>query len=161
MQKTRQTILVLDNIRSVMNVGSMFRTANALGMSKIYLCGITPTPFDNYGRERKDFLKVSLGAEKTVPWEHVLDTALLVRKLRTEGSYVIALEQDARAVDYKKVDVADKESVAFVLGAEVEGVSKDVLDESSVIAEIPVLGTKESLNVTIAMGVATYRILGV
>ncbi len=153
--------LILSSLRSVHNVGSIFRTANALGFDKIYLCGTTPTPLDKYGVPRKDFLKVSLGAEKTIDWEYVFDTKELVKKLRADGYYVIAIEQDEKSVDYKTVDVEGKEKVAFVLGTEVGGLSSDILDEVSVIAEIPMLGTKDSLNVTIAFGVATYRILGV
>ncbi len=152
--------LILSDLRSVHNVGSIFRTANALGFDKIYLCGTTPTPLDNYGVPRKDFLKVSLGAEKTTRWEYVVDTKELVKKLRADGYYVIAIEQDEKAVDYKTVDIKGKEKAAFVLGAEVGGLPKDILDEVSVIAEIPMLGTKDSLNVTIAFGVAAYRILG-
>ncbi len=151
--------LILSNLRSVHNVGSIFRTANALGFNKIYLCGTTPTPLDKYSVPRKDFLKVSLGAEKTISWEYVLDTKELVKKLRVDGYYVIAIEQDEKAIDYKDVDIEEKGKVAFVLGGEAEGLSVDILDEVSVIAEIPMLGTKESLNVTIAFGVSAYRIL--
>ncbi len=151
--------LLLSNLRSVHNVGSIFRTANALCFDKIYLCGTTPTPLDNYGVQRKDFLKVSLGAEKTIDWEYVADTKELIKKLRVDGYYVIAIEQDEKAVDYKTVDIQGKEKVVFVLGTEVGGLSRDILDEVSVIAEIPMIGTKESLNVTIAFGVSAYRIL--
>ncbi len=153
--------LILSDLRSVHNVGSIFRTANALGFDKIYLCGTTPTPLDNYGVPRKDFLKVSLGAEKTILWEYVIDTKELIKKLRADGYYVIAVEQNEKAIDYKTVDIDAKEKIAFVLGGEVEGLSKDILDETSVIAEIPMIGTKESLNVTIAFGVAVYRILNI
>ncbi len=151
--------VVLSNLRSVHNVGSIFRTANALGFDKIYLCGTTPTPLDNYGIPRRDFLKVSLGAEKTIEWEYVADTKKLIKKLRAGGYYVIAIEQDEKAIDYKTVDIEQKEKVAFVLGSEVGGLTRDILDEVSVISEIPMLGTKDSLNVTIAFGVAAYRIL--
>ncbi len=151
--------LILSNLRSVHNVGSIFRTANALGFDKIYLCGTTPTPLDKYGVPRKDFLKVSLGAEKTISWEYVADAKELVIKLRADGYYVIAIEQDEKAIDYKAVEIEGEEKVVFVLGEEVYGLSKDILDEVSVIAEIPMLGTKESLNVSIAFGVSAYRIL--
>lgn len=82
-----------------MNVGSMFRTANALGIEQIYLCGITPGPLDRFKRPRKDFEKVALGADKTISWEHADDTAVLVRRLRTEGVHVIAVEQASQARD--------------------------------------------------------------
>ena len=156
-----KSILVLDNIRSVMNVGSIFRTANALGIEKIYLCGITPDPLDRFGRPRKDFAKVSLGAEASVAWEHVESTVGLIQKLRTEGCYVVAIEQTENSLDYKSIDLIEKSMVAFVLGPEVEGMSLDVLNEVSVVAEIPMRGSKESLNVSVACAVALYRILNV
>ncbi len=156
-----KSVAVLDNLRSVHNVGSIFRTANAVGVKKIYLCGTTPTPIDNIGQRRKDFAKVALGAEDTVAWEYAEDTIQCIKKLKEEGYFVIAFEQGIRSVDYKDVSVKGKEKTAFVIGGEVLGVSKEALEASDVIAEIPMLGTKESLNVTIAFGVAVYRILGV
>lgn len=154
-----KSVVILDNLRSVYNVGSIFRTANAVGIKKIYLCGTTPTPLDKNGVRRKDFAKVALGAEETVEWEYTENTFNCVKKLKEENYYIIALEQSDIAIDYKNVDVIDKENIAFVVGAEVVGVSEEVLKECDVITEIPMLGTKESLNVTIAFGVATYRIL--
>lgn len=154
-------IAVLDNLRSVYNVGSIFRTANAVGIEKIYLCGTTPTPVDKKGERRKDFAKVALGAEDTVLWEYNENTYDCVKNLQVEGFYVLSLEQDENSVDYKEVNTTGKEHVAFVIGNEVDGITKDVLDVSDVTVEIPMLGTKESLNVTIAFGIAVYRILGV
>jgi len=154
-------VAILDNIRSVYNVGSIFRTANAVGIHKIYLCGITPTPLDVKGRRRGDFAKVALGAEDVVAWEHVEITADCLQKLQGEGFYTIAIEQDERAIDYTTVSIENRENIAFIIGAEVEGIDKETLSLCNVVAEIPMLGTKESLNVTIAFGIATYRILGV
>ena len=155
------TILVLDNIRSVYNVGSIFRTANAVGVKKIYLCGITPTPLDKHGRRRSDFAKVALGAEDSVAWEYNESSRSTIEELQREGFYSIAIEQDEKAIDYKSVSLEDKDKVVFVIGSEVDGISKEVLEVVNVIAEIPMQGTKESLNVTIACGIALYRILGV
>lgn len=152
--------LVLDNIRSVYNVGSLFRTANAVGVEKIYICGITPTPLDKKGNKRKDFAKVALGAEETLVWEYSEHTEDVLKDLRQQGLYIIAIEQDAQAVDYKAISLKDDQVVAFVLGGEVTGMTPEVLLLCDVIAEIPMLGTKESLNVTIAGGIAMYRILG-
>lgn len=152
--------LVLDNLRSVYNVGSIFRTANACGVTHIVLCGTTPTPLDKKGDRRKDFAKVALGAEETISWEYVEDTITVLTKLKNDGNYIIAIEQDEKSVDYKDVTVASRESGTFVIGPEVTGMSQEVLALSDVIAEIPMLGTKESLNVTIAAGIALYRILG-
>lgn len=156
-----KSVTVLDNLRSVHNVGSIFRTCNAVGIEKIYLCGTTPTPLDNKGERRKDFAKVALGAEDTVAWEYMESTFLCVKKLKEENHYIIALEQGEGSVDYKEVSIVGRENVAFVIGNEVDGVTSDVLAQSNVLAEIPMLGTKESLNVTIAFGIAVYRILGV
>lgn len=154
-------IVVLDNLRSVYNVGSIFRTANAVGIEKIILCGTTPTPLDKKGLKRKDFAKVALGAEETIVWGYSEETVKTLTTLRQEGFYIVAFEQDEVSIDYKSVDIEGKEKVAFVIGPEVTGISREVLDLCDVIAEIPMLGTKESLNVTIAFGVGVYRILGV
>lgn len=154
-------IAILDNLRSVYNVGSIFRTCNAVGIDAIYLCGTTPTPLDKKGLRRSDFAKVALGAEDTVAWEYCESTVECVKKLKEEGYYVCSLEQDTHSIDYKEVDVVGKDYIAFVIGNEVDGITRDVLDMSDTTVEIPMLGTKESLNVTIAFGVAVYRILGV
>ena len=154
-------IVVLDNLRSVYNVGSIFRTANAVGIEKIILCGTTPTPVDKWGNARKDFAKVALGAENTVSWEYIESTTDALQKLHDNGVYIIALEQDEKSVDYKSVEIPSKKDIAFIVGPEVEGMLQENLALCDVIAEIPMLGTKESLNVTIAFGVAVYRILGI
>jgi tRNA G18 (ribose-2'-O)-methylase SpoU len=173
-------VAVLDNLRSVYNVGSIFRTCNACGIEKVYLCGTTPTPLDKKGLKRKDFAKVALGAEDTINWEYKEDVSITIQELKEEKYYIIAIEQDKKSVDYKEVNISGKEKaeitdsthgdspgsqselrVAFVIGSEVDGVTHDIVKISDVIAEIPMLGTKESLNVTIAFGIAVYRILGV
>ncbi|MBP6948629.1 MAG: TrmH family RNA methyltransferase [Candidatus Pacebacteria bacterium] len=154
-------IVVLDNLRSVYNVGSIFRTANAAGIEKIYLCGTTPTPLDKKGLRRKDFAKVALGAEDTVVWEYIENTCECVQKLKNKNTVIIAFEQNKESVDYKKVIIEKDNDSVFVIGNEVEGVTEDVLNVCDVIAEIPMLGTKESLNVTIAFGIGVYRILGI
>lgn len=154
-------VAVLDNLRSVHNVGSIFRTCNAVGIEKIILCGTTPTPLDKKGVARKDFAKVALGAESTVVWEYMETTLDAITFLESEEYCIISLEQHLDSVDYKSVDILDEKNVAFVIGNEVDGISDEVLERSDIIAEIPMLGTKESLNVTIAFGVAVYRILGV
>ena len=154
-------IAVLDNLRSVHNVGSIFRTANAAGIEKIYLCGTTPTPLDKKGLKRKDFAKVALGAEDTLLWEYREETRGTIQELKNEGYYTIALEQDTNSVDYKDVNISGKQNVAFIVGHEVDGITQDIVALSDVIVEIPMRGTKESLNVTIAFGIGVYRILGV
>src|SRR3989338_2857383 len=101
-------VVVLHNIRSMHNVGSIFRTADAAGAEKIYLCGITPGPLDRFGRPIKQFVKVSLGAEKTVAWEKVKNTAKLVDKLKNQGYKIFAIEQDKKSIPYNKLKVKSK-----------------------------------------------------
>ncbi len=153
--KDKKNILILHDIRSVENVGAMFRTADAAGISKIYLTGYTPAPLDRFGRKWRDFAKSALGAEEFVPWEQRNLPALL-RSLRREKYLIIAIEQDKNSVDYKKVQL--KEKNAFIVGAEVTGIPKNILKKCDVIAEIPMQGKKESLNVSVALGIALFGI---
>lgn len=148
--------LILHNIRSIHNVGSIFRTADAAGVTKVYLTGYTPAPIDRFGRARKDFAKVSLGAEQSVPWETRKDIFALLRELKTRGVQIIALEQNARAILYTKVRV--KFPTALLVGSETEGVPQSILKHCAAIAEIPMRGTKESLNVSVAAGIALFQL---
>ncbi len=151
------TILILPDIRSAINVGAIFRTADAVGISKIYLTGVTPRPTDKFDRVQKDIAKSALGAEKWVPWEYSKELTPLIKKLKKDGYTIIALEQDKRAKDYRKVKLPKK--TAIILGPEVEGLSKKILDKCDIITYIPMYGKKESLNVSVATGVALFRIL--
>ncbi|MEK7579172.1 MAG: TrmH family RNA methyltransferase [Patescibacteria group bacterium] len=151
---SKKIFVILDNIRSVENTGSTFRTSDGAGVSKIYLCGTTPTPIDRFGRARKDFAKVSLGAEKTVPWEHAKNTKDIIARLKEENVQVVAVEQDKKAIDYKKLKAGG--AIAFVFGNEVSGVSKDILSLCDEIVEIPMKGAKESLNVSVAAGIILF-----
>ena len=151
-------VVVLDNIRSVHNVGSIFRTSDALGVNKIFLCGCTPTPRDRFGRDRKDLAKVALGAEKSIEWEYSESTESAIKKLKKESVQIIALEQAENSVDYKKIKI--KKDSAIILGEEVKGLSKTILNLVDIVAEIPMRGIKESLNVSVAFGVAGFRIWG-
>lgn len=157
--KTKEVVLILDNIRSTHNVGSIFRTADAVGISKIYLCGITPAPTDRFGRERSDISKVSLGAEKNVEWESASNILEVLDKIQDGGLQTVALEQSENSVDYKKIEVENR--VAIILGNEVEGISKEVLAKCDIVSDIPMLGEKESLNVSVATGVFLFRILNI
>lgn len=166
-KKGKNLSLLLHDIRSVHNVGSIFRTADGCGVTKIYLSGYTPAPVDRFGRARADLAKVALGAEKAVDWEVVGDSAVtdFIKKMKKSGVHVIALEQDERAVDYRTVDyrMADKAGKTgdklLILGNEVDGVSRELLDLADVIIEIPMRGEKESLNVSVAAGVAMYALM--
>ncbi|MEK7228064.1 MAG: TrmH family RNA methyltransferase [Patescibacteria group bacterium] len=152
-----QAILILHDIRSAQNVGSLFRTADAVGISKIYLSSITPSPVDRFGRARSDIIKTSLGAEKSISWEQYQDIQTLIEKYKKENFEIIAIEQAENSVDYKTIK--PKENILFILGNEVEGLKKDILEAVDIIAEIPMAGDKESLNVSVAGGVALFRIL--
>ena len=164
-------VVILHNIRSLHNVGSIFRTADAVGVEKLYLCGITPSPLDRFGVVRSDVAKVALGAEKTVVWEQVSTTARCITMLRKQGFAVVALEQDPRAIPYDAYGTNPSPAkagtpfrkgrikpIALVLGAEVEGISPAVLKNCDTIIEIPMRGKKESLNVAVAFGVAAFRL---
>ncbi len=153
----KSIIVVLDNIRSVHNVGAIFRTSDALGVHEIVLCGITPAPIDRFGRERTDLHKAALGAEKSVSWRQHSSTLELVTSLKQDGYSVVCVEQSDISIDYKEVTLTEK--TVFVFGNEVEGVSNEVLKIADVIAEIKMLGDKESLNVSVSFGVVMFRIL--
>lgn len=150
------TILILPDIRSAINVGAIFRTADAVGVSKIYLIGTTPSPIDRFGRVQKDIAKSALGAETWVPWEYKEILLPIIKKLKKEGYTIIALEQDEKSLDYRKIKI--KGNTAVILGPEVGGLNKNILKECDIIAEIPMYGKKESLNVSVATGVALFKI---
>ena len=139
-------------------MGSIFRTADAAGVSKIILSGYTPSPFDRFGRARKDFSKVSLGAEQSVTWEVAEDIALTLEQLKKEGYALLALEQSKGSTplfDFKP----ESKNVALIVGNEVAGISPTVLALVDTILEIPMRGQKESLNVSVATGVALFTLL--
>ncbi len=180
-------ILILHNVRSLHNVGSIFRTADGAGIEKIYLTGYTPTPYDFFGKIRPDFAKTALGAEKFVSWEkeksiskllknftsppekrsRSLFSPPLLRKERGLGGevFILALEQSSRSVPHnlflKKYSKQLKHynTMALIVGNEVRGISPSTLKKSDAIIEIPMRGKKESLNVSVATGIALYAII--
>ena len=152
----REIAILLHNIRSAHNVGSIFRTADAAGVSKIFLSGYTPLPVDRFGRLRKDIAKTALGAETFIPWEYVKHIRNQISKLKNEGWCIVGIEQDARAVDYRKFNPAAK--TLFILGNEVRGFSKSLRGACDVLVEIPMRGRKESLNVSVAAGIVLFGI---
>ena len=155
----KSTVLILDNVRSVLNVGAIFRTADAFGIDKIYLCGVTPSPIDRFGRKRNDLHKTALGAENSVKWEYFANTLELIDKLKKENFQIISLEQDSKSIDYKKITLSSKSAIIF--GSETDGVNKEILKLSDQIAEIKMLGKKESLNVSVSAGILLSRILNI
>ncbi|MBI2121591.1 MAG: TrmH family RNA methyltransferase [Candidatus Sungbacteria bacterium] len=150
-------IAVLHNIRSIHNVGSIFRTADSAGIEKIYLGGFTPAPADELGKIRKPFVKVSLGAEKYVAWEKVHSTVKLFKKLKKGGYQIFAIEQSKKSIPYYQVKIARIKKVALVVGHEVNGIPSKILSRADKILEIPMHGKKESLNVAVAFGIVAYH----
>jgi len=151
----RDIAVLLHNIRSAHNVGSIFRTADAAGVSRIMLSGYTPTPTDRFDRPQKEIAKTALGAEASVPWTYKPDALAVLSQMRDEGFTIVGIEQDARSVDYR--DYAYKGKLLFVLGSEVEGIDSAVLNACDTILEIPMRGAKESLNVSVAAGIVLFR----
>lgn len=150
----------LHNIRSVHNVGSIFRTADAVGIDHIYLSGYTPLPVDRFGRDRQDMHKVAIGAEKTVSWSQLKNPELDIHELKNTGTHVIGIEQDKNSIgvfNYSKPE--NVKEVIIVMGEETLGMEnwqRNICDD---LVEIPMRGEKESLNVSVAFGVAVYQIL--
>lgn len=155
--RTVTITVILHNIRSMHNVGSIFRTADAAGVKKIYLCGITPSPKDEFGLWRSQISKVSLGAEKYIEWGKINSTTRLIERLKKENYFVIAIEQSKQAMPYCRFKYPDKK-IALVLGNEVRGLSPQILSLADQIVEIPMYGKKESLNVSVAFGIVVYHL---
>ena len=158
----------MNNIRSNENTGSIFRTADAAGVSKIILAGYTPAPIDRFGRENKGLAKASLGAEKFVKWEKVenLEKAIINLRnhsVRSQNNFsdwkIIGIEQDEKAIDYRKIKNSKTKNIALVFGNEVDGLSKEDTKLCDLIAEIPMHGKKESLNVAVAVGIVLYSLI--
>lgn len=142
--------IICDNIRSLENIGSIFRTADALGVSKIFLCGISGKP------PHHKISKTALGAEKIIPFEYHRQTGRLIDKFKKDKISIVALEQDKKAIIYIKFK--PKFPLALIVGNEVKGISKSILDKCDEIIFLPMQGKKESLNVSVAFGVAGYEI---
>ncbi|MFT7557981.1 MAG: 23S rRNA (guanosine2251-2'-O)-methyltransferase [Planctomycetota bacterium] len=149
------TIVVLNNLRSVHNVGSIFRTAEAAGVSQIFLVGTTPTPIDRFGRKRRDLAKVALGAEDMVAWEYRETLTEVVRELREQGVTIVAVEQSPTSVSYRAYTPDD--ACALVFGNEPEGLAPEDIALCDAVIEIPMFGKKESLNVSVTAGIILYR----
>ncbi len=145
--------VVLDNIRSAYNVGSIFRTADAARLDHVYVTGYTPTP------EHVRVAKTALGAEHTVPWTHAPDALALLGRLRADGWTLAALEQTDASAAIASVE-PERFPLALVLGNEVEGVRQAVLERCDLALEIPQWGAKHSLNVAVAFGVAAFGLVG-
>ncbi len=151
-EKTKISLsIVLDNIRSMHNVGASFRTSDAFLIEKIYLCGITATP------PHREIHKTALGAQDTVSWEHHADTAELIKSLKAEGKTIVAVEQADKSTMIDEFIVDPSQSYVLVFGNEVEGVSEQAFNLSDFCVEIPQFGTKHSLNVSVSMGIVLWE----
>lgn len=146
----------MHDIRSAHNVGSMFRTADGAGVSRVILTGYTPAPVDRFKREQKEITKTALGAEKTMPWVQQ-EIGEAIETLKKDGFTVFALEQAENAIDYHGV-AGGVQKAALIVGNEVDGVPQDVLAQCDIAIEIPMHGVKESLNVSVAAGIALYEL---
>ncbi len=143
-------IIILDNVRSVHNVGSVFRTADAFLIQKIYLCGITAQP------PHKDIRKTALGATETVEWQYVEDTVELIEKLKEENVQILSIEQAEDAILLNEYSPKKNETYAVVFGNEVKGVQQAVVSQSDAVIEIPQFGSKHSLNISVSTGVVVW-----
>ena len=167
-------VAILHNIRSLHNVGSIFRTADAAGIEKLYLCGITPAPVNRFGKIEPKLAKVALGAEKTVAWERCVSTTRLIAKLKKAGYKIFAVEQARNSIPYFKLKtINQKLKTALLFGNEVHGLSPSILKKANKILEIPMKGAmvrqahhprrtsrgKESLNVAVAAGIVIFHFL--
>lgn len=144
-------IVVLDDVRSMYNVGSVFRTADAFRVSSIYLCGITATP------PHAEIHKTALGAEDTVEWRHFDNTMDAVRELKAQGYYIYSIEQCTGSTMLQTLQVPSSGKYAVILGNEVKGVKQEVVDASDGCLEIPQFGTKHSLNVSTTAGMVIWE----
>lgn len=142
--------IVLDNIRSLNNIGSVFRTADAFLIEKVYLCGITAQP------PHKDIRKTALGATETVAWEYVEDTLSLVERLKTENKKILAVEQAENSTALQNYFPTKDEHLVLIFGNEVKGVQQSVVSASDYVIEIPQIGSKHSLNISVSTGIVVW-----
>lgn len=151
-QEKTPFVIVLDNVRSALNVGSAFRTSDAFALDKIYLCGITATP------PHREILKTAIGATDAVAWEHHKESSAVVQQLRTEGYQIIGIEQADDRVLLQDFKLDKTQKYALVFGNEVKGVSDEVMQQLDVCLEVPQFGTKHSLNISVCVGVVVWEL---
>ncbi len=142
-------VVVLENVRSAMNVGAIFRTADAFAIEKLYLCGYTPTP------PHKDIMRTALGSVESVNWEHHADTQTVLNVLKNQGYTICGVEQTNKSIKLQNISIMPK--VAFIVGNEVDGVNEETLLQCDAILEIPQFGTKHSLNVSVATSIVLWH----
>lgn len=155
-ESTERVVVLLDNVRSLYNTGSILRTADAAGVERVVLCGITPRP-DQGGRQRRAITKTALGAEDSVAWEYQADAGIALRGLAADGFRIVGVETSPEAVNL--YTWSPDWPVCLVFGHERDGVSTDLADHLSAVIRIPMLGRKQSLNVATAVGVVLYELV--
>ncbi len=166
--------VVLPDIRSAHNVGSVFRTSDAAGVNKIYISGYTPTPLNKFNKPQPQIAKTALGAEKNIPWEYFESHTTMLNKLKKDGFKIIAVEQTKNSINYKDLNLNNlfvnnkgkvsgvgprDKKIAFVFGNEVLGLPKGIIDKTDVCIELPMNGMKESLNVAVTAGIVLFQYL--
>ncbi|MGM0408998.1 MAG: RNA methyltransferase [Bacteroidota bacterium] len=149
--KKTPIIVVLDNIRSLNNIGSVFRTSDALLIEKIILCGITAQP------PHKDIHKTALGATDSVEWEYIKNTIDAVNELKKNGYIVLSIEQTEKAIELQNFNIEKNKKYAVIFGNEVKGVQQKVIDLSDFSIEIPQFGTKHSFNISVSAGIVLWE----
>lgn len=149
--KKTPIVVVLDNIRSLNNVGSVFRTCDAFAIETIYLCGITGTP------PHRDIEKTALGATDSVNWVYSENTESILQNLKQDGYSLIAIEQAAESIMLDDATLSSNEKIAFIFGNEVNGVSQEVMDMIDICLEIPQFGTKHSFNISVSVGIVLWQ----
>jgi len=145
-------IIVLDNVRSQSNVGSVFRTADAFLTEAIYLCGITATP------PNREIAKTALGATESVSWKYFPQTIEAIAELRARGYRLVGIEQAAGSTELQNMKISKDEKYALIFGHEVNGVSQEVLDQCDMCVEIPQFGTKHSFNISVSAGIVLWEL---
>lgn len=151
--KKSPVVLVLDNIRSALNVGSAFRTGDAFAVEKVILCGITAQP------PHREILKTAIGASASVAWEYHEDTVEAIAQLRKEGYQIVAVEQAAESKQLENFSFREEAQYALIFGNEVTGVAQPVMEVIDHCIEIPQFGTKHSLNISVAIGVVLWEFI--
>jgi 23S rRNA (guanosine2251-2'-O)-methyltransferase len=151
-----EVVAILHNIRSLQNVGAMFRTADAAGIDGVILTGYTPSPIDILGNVRKEFSKTALGAERSVQWKSSKNISITIIQLKKSRHHIYAIEEAKGAKDIFSYKIT--KPCAFIVGNEVTGLSRSVLAKCDAVLSIPMRGKKESLNVSVAFGIAAYAV---
>jgi 23S rRNA (guanosine2251-2'-O)-methyltransferase len=156
----REVYVMLDNVRSALNVGSIFRTSDGAGVAKILLVGYTPTPIDRFGRTQAEIKKTSLGASDTMSWEQLTDEGAqaTLTHLKSKGFHIVAVEQSSKSIPLYDFHPQNYQKICYIFGNEIDGVNKTLMELSDTILEIPMAGVKESLNVGVSVGIVLFNL---